>query len=87
MGTIYKEKKEYNIAIQMFTKAIDIQPHHQHSYYNLALIKKEQGFGEEAADLFLKVLELNPEHNGAKFNVEPICNQLGIQFSGKVTTD
>ena len=33
----------------MFTKAKELQPDHQNSYYNLALIKKEQGLDETLA--------------------------------------
>ena len=50
-------------AIKMFTKAKELQPDHQNSYYNLALIKKEQGQSEEAIELLFKVLDLNPEHS------------------------
>ena len=54
----------------MFMKAREIQPDHQNSYYNLGLIKKEQGSNEEAIDLFLKVLDINPEHTEAKLIAE-----------------
>ena len=42
LGVLYKDNKKYEDAIKMFTKAKEIQPDHQNSYYNLGLIKKEQ---------------------------------------------
>ena len=65
----------------MFTKAKEIQPSHQNSYYNLALIRRAQGLDENAIELLLKVLDLNPSHNEAKLNAERICNELGIKFN------
>ena len=67
LGVLYKDNEKYEDAIKMFTKAKELQPDHQNSYYNLALIiKKEQGLSEEAIELLLKVLDLNPEHSEAK---------------------
>ena len=62
---MYKDNEQYENAIPMFVKATDIQPDHQNGYYNLALIKKEQGLDEEAIELLLKVLDINPEHGEA----------------------
>ena len=67
----------------MFTKAKKIQPDHQNSHYNLALIKKEKGLSEEAIALFLKLLDLNPEHSEASLNAKQICNELGIKFNNE----
>ena len=41
LGVLYKDNEKYDNAIKMFTKAKEIQPDHQNSFYNLALIKKE----------------------------------------------
>ena len=43
---MYKDSKQYENAIEMFVKAKEIQPDHQNSYYNLALIKKEQSLSK-----------------------------------------
>ena len=58
-------------------RAREIQPDHQNSYYNLALIKKEQGLVEEAVALLLKVLDLNPQHSEANYLNCLITLQLG----------
>ena len=64
----------------MFTYVKELQPDHQNSHYNLALIKKEQGLNEEAIDLLLKVLDLNPEHSEANYLNCLINLKIGYTF-------
>ena len=52
-------------------------PTHADSLNNLANIKREQGFIEEATRLYLKALEVFPEFAAAHSNLASILQQQG----------
>ncbi len=40
-GFIYHEKKEFNKAMYVFTKALSLNPYHSSAHYGLALVLEE----------------------------------------------
>ena len=54
-----------------------LSPNHADSLNNLANIKREQGFIEQATALYLKALEVFPEFAAAHSNLASILQQQG----------
>ena len=54
-----------------------LSPNHADSLNNLANIKREQGFIEQATTLYLKALEVFPEFAAAHSNLASILQQQG----------
>jgi len=73
LGVIFLQFKEYDNAITLITKAIDINPVRPALYNNLGATYKELGDYNNAIKNFKKAIELNPNYAGA-------YNNLGIIF-------
>ena len=54
-----------------------LSPNHADSLNNLANIKREQGYIEQATTLYLKALEVFPEFAAAHSNLASILQQQG----------
>ena len=61
----------------MFFFLYRLSPNHADSLNNLANIKREQGFIEQATTLYLKALEVFPEFAAAHSNLASILQQQG----------
>ena len=64
-------------AEDCYTTALRLCPAHADSLNNLANIKREQGFIEEATRLYLKALDVFPEFAAAHSNLASVLQQQG----------
>lgn len=61
LGKLYRNWKRYDKALEMFQKAIEINPRNDLAYsYGLGYLYRDMGRFEEAERSFKKALELNP---------------------------
>ncbi len=67
----------YYLTICSLLPLFRLSPTHADSLNNLANIKREQGFIEEATRLYLKALEVFPEFAAAHSNLASILQQQG----------
>ena len=73
MITIYNHSKYFIRALPVFR----LSPTHADSLNNLANIKREQGYIEDATRYYLKALEVFPEFAAAHSNLASILQQQG----------
>lgn len=64
-------------AEECYNTALRLCPSHADSLNNLANIKREQGYIEEATRLYLKALEVFPEFAAAHSNLASVLQQQG----------
>ena len=64
-GVKYAEKKQYDKAIEEFTKAIGLQPNDLKNYENRALSYRLSGKTKEAIADYAKLIELQPDNAAA----------------------
>lgn len=64
-------------AEDCYTTALRLCPAHADSLNNLANIKREQGFIEEATRLYLKALDVFPDFAAAHSNLASVLQQQG----------
>ena len=60
-GSVYFDDKKYDLAINDFNKAIEINPDYFASYNNRGNVYSEQGKSEKAIEEYSKAIELNPK--------------------------
>lgn len=60
-ATEYFEDKIFNLAIDNFNKALELQPDYPHAHYNLGITMFEKKDFEQAITCFKKALEIDPE--------------------------
>lgn len=70
-------------AEECYNTALRLCPSHADSLNNLANIKREQGYIEEATRLYLKALEVFPEFAAAHSNLASVLQQQGMGTSNK----
>jgi tetratricopeptide (TPR) repeat protein len=81
-GVMFRKLGWFDKAKDNFTKAIEINPSHEHSLYNLGLVYRYdlQDFGK-ATEAWQKFLALNPtgsEADQVRWELEFLTNQLSI---------
>jgi tetratricopeptide (TPR) repeat protein len=52
--------KTYDKAIQCYTRAIQIEPVHSKSYYNLGVLYHQEGNYEKAIELYTRAKQIDP---------------------------
>ncbi len=72
-GLIYQKMQQYRMAIQDYSRAINIKPDAPFTYYNRALASAESGMTNEAIADYTKALELLP-------NDPRILNARGLLY-------
>ncbi|MCK4797003.1 MAG: tetratricopeptide repeat protein [Spirochaetes bacterium] len=60
-GIKYAKQEFYDLAIDCFIKAIDLDPEHLQSYENLATVYYHKGMYDESIECFNKIIELKPD--------------------------
>lgn len=66
-STIFEEEKKYKNAIEIYKKAISINPNESSLYYYLTTPLEELGMLEEAEENYLKAIELDPNNEDYYF--------------------
>jgi len=88
LGTLYREKKEYERAIKFFDLSITAKPDFAYAYFDqgvsyaqLATVTKDVELADEymltAKEKFLKTLEIDPYYLGAHRNIGLIEQRYG----------
>jgi tetratricopeptide (TPR) repeat protein len=67
-GNAYADKRDYDQAIQDFTKAIELNPRNGVVYYNRGVAYGEKGQDDQAIQDFTKAIELNPRFAEAYYS-------------------
>jgi len=73
-GMDYMESDDYEMAIQKFKKAIEIDPNFAFSWDNLGVCYRKSNQYEEAIDAYKKSLEINPEGRMPLMNIAVTYN-------------
>jgi len=76
LGFIHQEYlKVYDVAIENYTKAIEIEPRYLEAYYNRGLCYEEMEDLKKAEEDFRTTLKLNPQYTNAANALERVLNQ------------
>jgi len=62
MGVVYTEKKEYDKAIEMYHKSININPNNDAVYHNMGDIYSEKKEYLKSILMYKKAIEINPNN-------------------------
>ena len=77
LAAIAGQMLKYNIAVEMITKAIAVEPNNPLAYYNLAKMQKEQGKLNEAVTSYNKALAIKPDYAAAHNNLGSVLKRQG----------
>lgn len=61
LGKVYFENKNYDEAVEMYEKELQLVPGDIQAHFNVAKAYKEKGDGTSAREHFNKVIEINPK--------------------------
>jgi tetratricopeptide (TPR) repeat protein len=76
LGYIHQEYlKTYEVAIENYTRAIEISPNYFEAYYNRGLCNEELGKYKLAEEDLRKALEINPTYDYAAIALERVLEQ------------
>ena len=68
MAIALSEKGMFGSAIQMYRKAIDLQPNYPEAYNNLANALGEKGIVDSAIEMYRKAIDPQPNFPNARNN-------------------
>ncbi len=68
-GTVAYNKKNYEEAIRLFQKAVDIHPQHEDALTNIGLCYAFLGSDQKAGEFFLRTYQVNPDFPKNIFNL------------------
>ncbi len=69
LGVLAADFKRHDIAIPLFTRAINVSPHFPNYYFNLANSLFAIGQLNDALTCYLHAIEINPAYPGAHYNI------------------
>ncbi len=72
LGLVYRSRKEYSRAIEMYHKALESEPDDSDAWNNLGATYYLAGMREEAAYAFERALELDPGDKNARMNLRSL---------------
>jgi len=76
LATIAALNRDFEKAIEMLNKAIEIQPQNQATIHNLGTAYQELGNLKEAIKYYKKVLHVNPKHTNANYSLGIVYYKL-----------
>lgn len=79
---LYDHYDQYNEAIALFNKAIDLDPKHALTYNNIGAVMHEYGNSDEAISYLKKALTLKPNYLTAQHNLALAELQMGDYKEG-----
>lgn len=62
LGVLYAEMRQKEKALQMYHRALEIDPEYIPALFNLAGLYEESGDRQNASDLYYRIRSLNPNH-------------------------
>ena len=77
LGTLYFQKKKFDLAKPFLQKGIEINPNHMSVHFNLGITLKELGDFQSAVNCYKKVLEIDPNFINAHNNLGILFKELG----------
>ncbi|TAL22841.1 MAG: tetratricopeptide repeat protein [Nitrospirae bacterium] len=78
LGTTYQDKRQFDMAIENYTKAVSINPAHIKAYINRGNAYDEKKQPYKAIEDYLKALSINPDYADAYFNLGVTCFRNGM---------
>jgi len=69
MGTVLFAKKEYEKAIELFKKAIEINPQNDAAYTYIGIAHKNKEEYSQAIEAYKKAIDINPKSDNAYYNM------------------
>lgn len=69
LANIYRDRKEINKAIELYKKAIEVDPRFPFPYQNLAVIYADKGMIVQAGEMLEKVKEIKPQDPRVYYNL------------------
>lgn len=67
LGSILIKKKQYDEALDVLNKALDIDPSYEEAYLNIAVLFKDQQKYDEAVTALLRAIRLDPGYSEALY--------------------
>jgi tetratricopeptide (TPR) repeat protein len=102
LGNAYFERKEFDLAIEYYSRAAYLQTDDSTIFYNLAAAFSNSGFYQQAIEAYQKAVEIEPQmglaHNGLAFAYYQlkkyeqaaqhlqIAEKLGFEVSNELKT-
>jgi tetratricopeptide (TPR) repeat protein len=83
LGRIYAKRKEYESAIEHFTRSVELDPSAWEPHHNLGAAYGEQGQPERALKYFHKALEVEPSAEEPHRSLALTHEDLGFKY-GKI---
>ena len=77
LGQIAQTEKKNAIAEGYYRSALEADPRFGPALFNLAIIRNDLGFKQEAADLYRRDIQADPNNAAAYFNLALILRELG----------
>jgi len=78
-GSLFKDNKDYDKAIESYKKVIELNPKYADAYNNMGLAYGSKKDYDKAIESYKKAIELNPKD-------AEIYNSMGIAYGSKKTT-
>ena len=77
LGLIYQQRRQFDIALTRFQRAVEIDPREIDAHFQLGRIAREQGRYSEAINHFGKVVSLDEKHS-----LYEIWREIGATYFG-----
>jgi tetratricopeptide (TPR) repeat protein len=77
LGAIFGKQGKHDEAIEMYKKAITLNPNYADAYYNLGVTLQEIGKRDDAIRMFEKAIVLNPNYADSYNNLGVIFQEVG----------
>jgi tetratricopeptide (TPR) repeat protein len=69
LGNIYFGKKQYDEAIELYEKAVQLMPGESTVYYNIGAAYSNKQSQRKAVEAYLKAVEINPKFGDAHYGL------------------
>ena len=76
LGNIYFEENKTQEALELYNKALIVNPYNEKTYFNIAMIHLEDKDFEESRSFFLKAIALKKDYVNALINLAIVSKRL-----------
>lgn len=81
LGISYRKQKKFDLALNLFGKALNFHPQDEHLLYNMAHCLWDMNSLEKSTEYLSRALKLNPEFKEAQVLLDAVLNKLGYKVS------